>query len=94
MVLWDGTVVPCANHFEKINVLGNLRTQSLIEVWNGPAMQALRRAHMQDQVAAVPVCASCSRHALDADDFVAVDQLTQRLRGYVRSDLTPRPGLS
>ena len=93
-VLWDGTVVPCANHFEKINVLGDLRTHSLAEVWNGPAMQALRLAHLHDQVSSVPVCASCSRHALDADDFVAVDQLTQRLRSYVRSDLTPRPGLS
>lgn len=93
-VLWDGTVVPCANHFEKINVLGNLRTHSLAEVWNGAAMQSLRRAHLHNQVSSVPVCASCSRHALDADDFVAVDQLTQRLRSYVRSDLTPRPGLS
>ncbi len=93
-VLWDGTVVPCANHFEKINVLGDLRRQSLAEVWNGSPMQALRSAHLRDEVASIRVCASCSRHALDATDFVAVDQLTQRRRSYASSDLTPRPGLS
>lgn len=93
-VLWDGTVVPCANHFEKINVLGDLRTQSLREVWNGPAMQALRVAHVRDDVAQVRVCSTCSGHAMDKEDFVAVDQLSQRLRSYGRGDLTPKPGLS
>ncbi|MBL9008121.1 MAG: SPASM domain-containing protein [Myxococcales bacterium] len=93
-VLWDGTVVPCANHFEKLNVLGDLRTQSLVDVWNGSRMQEMRRVHLQDEVARIPVCATCSRHAMEGQDFIAVDQLTQRLRSYVRSDLTPRPGLS
>lgn len=93
-VLWDGAVVPCANHFEKVNVLGDLRSQSVAEVWNSPAMQRLRASHLSDAVAGVPVCATCPRHAFDAPDFIAVDQLTQRLRSYVRSDLTPRPGLS
>ncbi len=93
-VLWDGTVVPCANHFEKINVLGDLRSQSLAEVWNSAAMQRLRRAHLAGTVAEVPVCATCPRHAFDEADFVSVDQLTQRRRSYVRADLTPRPGLS
>jgi hypothetical protein len=36
----------------------------------------------------------CPRHAFDHADFVAVDQLTQRLRNYVRADLTPQRGLS
>lgn len=93
-VMWDGAVVPCANHFEKINVLGDLRSQTVAEVWNSPAMQRLRAAHLSDSVAQVPVCATCPRHAFDAADFIAVDQLTQRLRSYVRTDLTPRPGLS
>ncbi len=93
-VLWDGTVVPCANHFEKINVLGDLRSQSVAEVWNSPAMQRLRAAHLSDAVADVPVCATCSRHAFDAADFVAVDQLSQRRRSYASCDVIPRPGLS
>jgi hypothetical protein len=40
------------------------------------------------------VCRTCPRHRLDVEDFVAVDQLTQRLRNYVDADIRPRPGLS
>lgn len=93
-VFWDGRVVPCANVYEPDNLLGDLRTQTLDEVWNGPPIQALRRAHLEDRVAAIPVCRSCPRHPLDRQDFIAVDQLTQRLRNYVGVDLTPRKGLS
>ncbi len=93
-VFWDGRVVPCANVYEPDNLLGDLRTQTLDEVWNGPPIQALRRAHLADRVAHIPVCRSCPRHPLDRQDFIAVDQLTQRLRNYVGVDLTPRQGLS
>jgi radical SAM protein with 4Fe4S-binding SPASM domain len=93
-VLWDGDVVPCVNVYEKQNVLGNLATQSLDEIWNGRAMKQLRRSHLADDVGHIPVCATCPRHPFDHDDFVEHDQLAQRLRNYVRADLTPRPGLS
>ena len=93
-VLWDGAVVPCVNVFEKQNVLGNLQTQSLDEVWNDPALRELRARHLADDVGAIPVCATCPRHGFDHEDFVAHDQYAQRLENYVRTDLTPRPGLS
>lgn len=109
-VLWDGQVVPCANVYEHDNVLGDLTRQGLDEVWNAAPIQALRRAHLQDEVAGVPVCGTCPRHRFDHENFVAKDQLAQRIENYVRphdpggaaprSDLTPltiltpRPGLS
>lgn len=93
-VLWDGNVVPCANVFEHENLLGDLRVQSLAEVWNGEPIQRLRRAHLRNALSDVPVCRTCPRHALCADDFVAVDQLSQRLRNYVGGTLSPRSGLS
>jgi radical SAM protein with 4Fe4S-binding SPASM domain len=93
-VLWDGAVVPCANVYERENVLGDLNHQTLDEIWNGAPMQALRAAHLRDQVADVRVCGSCPRHGFDHADFVAVGQLEQRRRNYVRTDLSPRAGLS
>ena len=93
-VLWDGAVVPCVNVFEKQNVVGNLATQSLDEVWNSRAMRSLRKSHLADDVAHIPVCATCPRHGFDHEEFVRHDQLAQRLENYVRTDLTPRPGLS
>jgi radical SAM protein with 4Fe4S-binding SPASM domain len=93
-VLWDGKVVPCVNVFEHENLLGDFSTQSLDVIWNSPEMQRLRAAHLADDVDAVPVCRTCPRHEFDHENFIAVDQLTQRLRNYVRVDLTPQPGLS
>ncbi|HMY56968.1 MAG TPA: radical SAM protein [Pseudomonadota bacterium] len=93
-VLWDGKVVPCANVFEHVNLLGDLSVQSLDEVWNGAPIMALRQAHHRKKVAAIPVCRSCAGHALDPTDFVSVDQLSQRLRNYQGGQLSPRSGLS
>jgi radical SAM protein with 4Fe4S-binding SPASM domain len=93
-VLWDGDVVTCANVYEKINVLGNLATQPLEDVWNGPLMRELRRRHLADQVRGIRVCETCPRHKLDADDFVRVDQLQQRVRAYGQGGRAAQPGLS
>ena len=59
-----------------------------------PALQRLRQRHLQDQVAGIPVCQTCPRHPLSREDFVAHDQLTQRLRNYVNTDGELRAGLS
>jgi len=96
-VLWDGRVVPCANHAEAVNVLGDLSVQTLDEIWDGPALRALRAAHAAGDSAAVPVCARCPGHTLDdagAADFVAVDQLAQRRRTYIDGGTGIRAGLS
>jgi radical SAM protein with 4Fe4S-binding SPASM domain len=93
-VLWDGAVVPCANHFERAHLVGDLSRQSLDEVWNGEPMLRLRAAHLADAVDDVPVCATCPRHAFDHQDFVQVDQLAQRRRTYLAGDGVTRPGLS
>ncbi len=93
-ILWDGAVVPCVNVFEHENVLGQLNSQSLDEIWNGAPMQALRAAHLRDAVDDIRVCNTCPRHKMEHGDFVAVGQLEQRRRNYVRADLTPRSGLS
>ncbi len=93
-VLWDGDVVPCVNVYEKQNVLGSLAHQTLDEVWNSARMRHLRDRHLADEVDGIEVCATCPRHGFDHPNFVAHDQLTQRMRNYVRTDLTPRAGLS
>ncbi|HUS63018.1 MAG TPA: radical SAM protein [Kofleriaceae bacterium] len=95
-ILWDGAVVPCANFTERTHAVGDLASQSLDEIWNGPALAQLRAAHAADAVAAVPICAGCPRQPFDHADFVALDQLALRRRTYLRptGDHSPRPGLS
>ena len=47
-VLADGTVVPCCNDYAGKLPLGDLKTQSLAEVWNGEPMRALRRRFLSE----------------------------------------------
>jgi MoaA/NifB/PqqE/SkfB family radical SAM enzyme len=48
-VLADGTVVPCCNDYAGKMPLGDLKTQSLREIWNGDPMRALRRRFLGDK---------------------------------------------
>ena len=41
-VLWDGRVVTCCMDSNGVQVLGDLRTQTVQEVWNGPVLTGLR----------------------------------------------------
>ena len=43
VVLADGRVVPCCNDYSARNPLGDLKTQTLREIWNGTEMRKLRR---------------------------------------------------
>jgi radical SAM protein with 4Fe4S-binding SPASM domain len=67
LVTWDGRVVPCCYDYDAKMVLGDLKTQTLAEVWNGPAYVALRQAELEGRNHS-ELCASCSQapgHARD-----------------------------
>ncbi|MBF0323926.1 MAG: SPASM domain-containing protein [Alphaproteobacteria bacterium] len=59
IVEWDGTVYPCFFGFDL--VVGNLKTQTLKEIWHGEPMQELRRLHAAGEFAKNPHCAGCGR---------------------------------
>lgn len=45
VVQWNGDVVPCCRDYNSEIAVGNVREQTLEEIWNGPACRALRRQH-------------------------------------------------
>ena len=57
-VSWDGDVVPCCFDYNKRYALGNINNQSLLDIWNGEKMHALRREMMSNKVTN-PLCAGC-----------------------------------
>jgi radical SAM protein with 4Fe4S-binding SPASM domain len=60
-VLWDGTVVPCPQDWYARLPLGNIREQSLREIWNGRPLQELRRRMARLEVEGLEPCCSCDR---------------------------------
>lgn len=57
-VTWDGEVVPCCYDYDKKYPLGNVKTQSLAEIWNGERMRQLRQEFIDNDVRN-PLCRSC-----------------------------------
>jgi radical SAM protein with 4Fe4S-binding SPASM domain len=57
-VLWDGDVVPCCYDFDKRYVIGNVASETLSSLWNGPRMQALREEFASGRVTN-PLCRNC-----------------------------------
>jgi radical SAM protein with 4Fe4S-binding SPASM domain len=64
VVLWNGDVVTCASDYDGERVMGNLREQRLLDIWRGPAYEALRRAHAEGRWADTGLCHGCDDWAL------------------------------
>ena len=73
VVTYTGNVVLCCNDYFETEVLGNLRTQSLREVWCTPRYKALRKALAGGDRTVSELCSKC--------DFVPSAEDTARLTG-------------
>jgi len=59
VVLWDGIVVPCCLDMLRRNPVGDARTQTLREIFDGPAMQDLRAKLAAGRHEEVELCRGC-----------------------------------
>ena len=60
IVLWDGRVTTCCVDSEGLLMLGNAHEESLIDVFNGERMQAIRSAHAKRHFP--DLCATCGEY--------------------------------
>ena len=67
-VLWDGRVSLCCADYDGRNVLGDLRTSTIKEVWNSPAYRAARRQHLES--GGPEICRSCDLPKKDSPLWV------------------------
>ena len=54
-VLWDGRIVPCCHDYDGELVLGDLRTETLEEIWNKPQARLFREKNGE-----MAICAKCA----------------------------------
>lgn len=57
-IYFDGSMVCCDRDFDAKYVLGNVK-EGVMNVWNGPKMQELRRKHIAQELDDVPSCSKC-----------------------------------
>jgi hypothetical protein len=58
-VLWDGRAVTCCMDYNGVQGVGDLNSQSVMEIWNGPVMSAIRRSFGKRDYSGFPTCLRC-----------------------------------
>lgn len=91
-VAWDGRVGLCCRDLDFQTIVGDLRTDSFLDVWNGPALRAMRRDLAAGRRASHALCAKCdifestvpSVTALTVLDGVTIRRLLPTLERGIR----------
>jgi len=60
-ILWDGRVTPCPQDFFEESILGDLRSQTIGQVWEGEPLVRLRQALVDERWEDVRPCNTCDR---------------------------------
>ena len=64
VVDWNGEVVLCNDDWNHSNVLGNLKKQTIEEIWKGEKLNKIRKAHMKGEFSKIPLCSGCNRKSV------------------------------
>jgi len=67
VIAWDGRVVPCCLDYNATMVMGDLRTQTLAEIWNDEAYVRFRRMELEGKNV-TSLCRNCSEAPGSARD--------------------------
>ncbi|GJL78656.1 MAG: tungsten cofactor oxidoreductase radical SAM maturase [Nitrospinaceae bacterium] len=62
VVYWDGSVVLCCADMFSGTAVGNLREDSIAEVWRGPMLTELRKKMIARERFEIPICQNCDIH--------------------------------
>ncbi len=61
VVQYNGDIVGCCRDYNGHNVLGNIKNNSLVEIWNGPAYEAFRKQHETGHFKENDFCKNCTK---------------------------------
>jgi len=66
----DGEVVPCCVDWKRVNILGNMNTDSLRDIWNGSKLRELQLEHLSGNKKNLEPCKDCTMN-----DYCEVDNI-------------------
>lgn len=79
----NGEVVPCCVDFKRVNKIGDIRDQSIVDIWFGTKMRALQERHLCGLKGQTRPCSDCTMNDYGDPDNIdnQADQVLLRLRG-------------
>lgn len=59
VILWDGVVLMCCGDHQMRNPVGDVRTQTIAQIWKGEQMERMRALHRQCKFDQIAACKDC-----------------------------------
>jgi len=60
-ILWDGRAALCCLDYDGREILGNLNSQTIFEIWHGSRIRDIRNLHIKRNFSRIPLCRSCTK---------------------------------
>jgi radical SAM protein with 4Fe4S-binding SPASM domain len=80
----DGLVMKCSNDEENREVIGDVKKQTVRDIWLGPRMQAVRETQRRENgFLESPVCRKCYLPRQTVDEEMSIDGRIVTVRNYV-----------
>jgi radical SAM protein with 4Fe4S-binding SPASM domain len=80
----DGLVMKCSNDEENREVIGDINTETVHQVWHGEKMQAVRSMHLKPRgFMESAVCRKCYLPRKTEEEDARVNERTFKVRNYV-----------
>lgn len=61
VVDWNSNVVLCCDDYTNEVVLGNLKNQTVKEIWQGDKLKKIRKCHVNGEFYKLPLCRNCNK---------------------------------
>jgi radical SAM protein with 4Fe4S-binding SPASM domain len=61
---WNGDAVLCCDDWNHSTILGNLKKQTIEEIWKGEKLNKIREAHIRREFWKVPICSGCNKKSI------------------------------
>ncbi len=61
-IKWDGNISPCCQDINSEFVLGNVKNNSVFELWNSKKMESCRQLHIKGEGDKMSICKKCNMY--------------------------------
>jgi wyosine [tRNA(Phe)-imidazoG37] synthetase (radical SAM superfamily) len=86
VISWEGVTGLCCEDIHCEVATGDVRCQSIKEIWYGEALSQVRKAHLEGRFEKVPFCVPCDTWA--AGEIIREDQLPEGTRRETLAQVT------
>jgi hypothetical protein len=85
--MWDGRVAQCHSDYQERNILGDVKKESLRQIWHGVAFCRVRELMRQKKRLVLRPCQVCCDGGITREEEVVIAGRKMKINLYIDQDL-------